>query len=201
MKRRSISFWAIAQMLLFILLWTGADSAIAAGGEGFTRADFDQLMRWVNLFILVALIVKYARRPIMVFLSGKSAEVAQLINRYELQKREAEEKIIEAQALLNAGQERLVLIRDKIVEEGRRLQAEIIEDARKESEMMLEAARHKISNQVREAFKQIKAELIDAATQDALDKLPGRVTAEDQSALIEQWLDSAERWEKKAARA
>jgi F-type H+-transporting ATPase subunit b len=192
--RRLISLWMVAQMLLFVLLCAGAGSAMAADGDGFSRADFDQIMRWVNLFILVALIVKYARRPFLVFLSGKRAEVAQLIARYESQKRDAEAKIIEAQTLLSAGQERLALIRDKIVEEGRRRQTEIIEDARKESQMMLDSARLKISSQIREAFKQIKVELLDAATHQALTRLPGRITGEDQVAFVQQWLDSAERW-------
>ncbi len=200
MNSRMIRFWSFASILSAALIVTGAGAAFAAEAEGFTRADFDQIMRWVNLLILVALIVKYARRPFMVFLAGKRAEVARLIARYEDQKREAETKIVEAQTLLSASQERLALIRDRIVEEGRLRQAEIIEDAEKEAEMMLASARLKISGQIRDAFKQIKDELLDAATREALDKLPGRMTAEDQDALIQQWFDSAEHWEARAVK-
>jgi F-type H+-transporting ATPase subunit b len=174
--------------------------AWAEEGRGFTRAQWDDIMRWVNLLILVFLIVKYARRPLIGFLSSKKQEVSQLIARYDAQKRQAEAKILEAQTMLAASKERLTLIKERIVEEGRKRQAEIIEAADKDARMMLDAARHKAAGHLRDAVQRLKSELVDEAAREAMTRIVRRVTDDDQERLIDQWLTAVEHWNGEASR-
>lgn len=159
----------------------------------FSRASWDLTMRWVNFLILVAVIVKYARRPLISFLKSKRAETASDIERIEARKASAEEKVKERQIQLQASQERLKLIRDRIVAEGQRQKERMITDARQESRIMLESARARIDSQIRDANQTIRAELIEAAVEKALAKLPALVTEQDHQRMIGLWLEEAHR--------
>ena len=57
---------------------------------------------------------------------------------------------------------------------------------------MMETAKVRIDQQIREMHSRVKAELIDAATQIALTKLPGLMTGEDEDRLVDQWMDAVQ---------
>ena len=212
MKPMSAILWkktALLALLALIGWWSGsAWAADAAAGsavvndtalsrliaylqENFTRADWDYIMRWVNFAILAGLIVKYARVPLINFLKDKRAETASAFQRFEAQKQQAEEKIREGQILLAASKQRLELIQERIVSEGKKRKEDMIREAQQESRLMLSAARTRIGHHIHETAMAIKNELIDAAFQKALDKLPQAITEADQQRLLNQWMDEA----------
>lgn len=157
----------------------------------FTRAKWDTIMRWVNFGILAALFFKYAKTPLRLFVKGKKEETARSIQQLEKRKSEAEAKIRDGQIQLEASQKRLVMIKERIVADGQRRKKEIVVQARQESRRMLESARIKIDNQIREAYNTVRLELIDMATEKAATKLPRVITENDQDQLVEQWIDAA----------
>jgi F-type H+-transporting ATPase subunit b len=180
-------------LAVLILFFSGLNTfAAAADASGFTRESYDLLMRWVNFIILAFLIVKYARRPVANFLKEKRNEISSLVEQYEAEKKEALDKIRESQIQLETSQERLELIKEKIVAEGQRRKEQLIADAKEESRLLLDSARQKIQGQIREAYHTLRAELIDEAAEKALIKLPGMVTQEDQERFIRQWLLAVE---------
>jgi F-type H+-transporting ATPase subunit b len=157
----------------------------------YTRATWDLVMRWVNFLILVAVIIKYARAPVMGFLKGKQAETARAIERIEAEKQLAEQKVREGRIKLQASQKRLELIRDRIVAEGQRQKAEMIDAAKQESRIMLASARSRVDNQIRDAFQVIRVELIESATEKATAKLPRLMTDQDHERMVGLWMDKA----------
>jgi F-type H+-transporting ATPase subunit b len=173
-----------------IVLFCAGD-VLAAETQGFTRSDWDAIMRWVNFVILAVLIIKYARKPLSSFLQNKVDEVARLLEGYENQKKAAEAKIAESQQLLADNEQRLKVLEERIVSEGERNKAKTIEDARSQSRIMLETAQLKIEGQLREAHGQLKAEIIDAAIEKAVTKIPSVLTADDHQRLLHQWIEAA----------
>jgi len=159
----------------------------------FTRATWDLVMRWVNFLILVAVIVKYARAPVIAFLKGKRAETAHLIQEIEEKKRLAEEKIKERQIELQASKDRLKLIQDRIISEGQRQKDKMIAAAQQESRMMLATAHTKISGQIRDAHQTVRSELIEMATEKAMEKMPQILTKEDHDHMIRLWMEQSSR--------
>ena len=168
-----------------------AMEALAADSTGFTRSDWDMIMRWVNFIILAVLIIKYARKPLTDFLNTQSENVAALIDRYERQKKEAELKIQEGRRQLTESEQRLKIVEERIITEGERRKAAVIEAARSESRIMIEAAQGKIEGQLREAHGILRAEIIDLATEKALSKIVTVIKDEDQDRLVQQWLEAA----------
>ena len=172
------------------LCW--AASAWAAQEFEFTRETYDLLMRWVNFIILAALIIKYARRPIANFLKEKKEEVAVAIERLETQKQAAKDKLSACQSELSANEKHLELIKQKIIAEGETRKAELIAGAQNDSRIMMETAQLRIEHMVRESRGQIKSDLIDAATEIALSKIPDMLTEKDHDLFIHQWMDAVQ---------
>jgi F-type H+-transporting ATPase subunit b len=161
--------------------------------ENYTRDAWDLLMRWVNFLILVAVIVKYARAPMLDFLKGKRAETAKTFELIDEKKRVAEEKIKDGRMQLQASHERLKLIQDRIVSEGQRQKEKMIAAAEIESRLLLESARAKVDNQIRDAYQRIRIELVESATEKAISKLPDLMTDQDHERMLGIWLEASER--------
>jgi F-type H+-transporting ATPase subunit b len=193
---------AAALVFMFVIIWAGTGLAAdqAASGNLFTRGiDFinenrqawDLIMRWVNFIILALVIVKYARAPLVQFLKEKRAETSLTIKQMEEKKAQAELKIRDGQIQLKSSQDKLVLIKERIVAEGQKRKEKIIEEARQESWRMLATAQVKIENQIRDAAEKIKIELINMAAQRAEARLPQLLARQDHDRLVRLWMDAA----------
>ena len=192
MKDKSIgrvTWWALA-VLLIGSCWVS--SAWAAEGSGFTRHTWDLIWKWLNAGILFGVVIKFGRRPIVNFLDKQKEDVAQSIGKLEERKRAVEETLQESQKQLAASEERLATIKERIVADGESRKSQLIADAQEESRIMLQTAQVRIEQQIREMHSRVKAELIDAATQLALTKLPGLLTGEDEDRLFDQWMDAVQ---------
>jgi len=170
-----------------------AGQAWAAGSFEFTRETYDLIMRYVNFAILAGLIIKYARRPIISFLKDKRAEVRQTIQDLEEKKRAIEKRIEETQRELEAGQDRLALIKKRIVADGKRRKEELIAGAKEESSVLIQSAKHSIDAIIRDAGVRIRSDLVDMAADIALEKIPTIITAQDHERFVQNWLNSANR--------
>ena len=170
-----------------------ASQAWAAESFEFTRETYDLIMRYVNFAILAGLIIKYARRPIISFLKDKRAEVRQTIQNLEEKKRTIEKQIRETQRELEAGQERLVLIKERVVADGKKRKEALIAGAKEESSVLIESAKQSIDAIIREAGIRIRSDLVDMAADIALEKIPTVVTVQDHDRFVQSWLRSANR--------
>jgi len=184
-----LKWWGLA-ILLVAICWV--TNAWAAEGSGFTRQTWDEIWRWVNFIILFGVVIKFGRRPIVNFLDKQKEDVAQSIKKLEDRKLSVQETLQESQRQLSASEERLELIKSKIISDGENRKAQIIADAQEESRVLMETAKVRIDQQIREMHSRVKAELIDAATQIALTKLPGLMTGEDEDRLVDQWMDAVQ---------
>jgi len=87
--------------------------------------------------------------------------------------------------------ERLLALKQRLIQEGERKYREIIESAQRDSRILLERTQVDIDHQISEAQQRLKAELIDRAVEAALERLPGMITADDQKALVETFIQEA----------
>ncbi len=164
---------------------------VANGVLGMERATYSLIMRWVNFGILVLVAVKYGRGPILNFLKNQRDEIANALHELEETKKLTENKIAESQEMLEAGQDKLEQIKQRILTEGERRKEQLVADAKQESIIMLESAKLKIDAQMREARDRIRAELIDLASELATEKLPQLLTPKDQEQLVDSWMQAA----------
>ncbi|MBW2297718.1 MAG: hypothetical protein JRF32_08945, partial [Deltaproteobacteria bacterium] len=66
----------------------------------------------------------------------------------------------------------------------------LIDNAQKESKILLESAQRKIQNQIISAQADIRAEMIDHAIEMALQKLPAEIDEKDNRQFYEHYLEN-----------
>lgn len=181
--------WAAAVVCL--LAFVPVPEAMAADGSDSWRVTYDLIMRWVNFVILAAVIVKFGRRPLMNFLSGRQEEIAYELRRLEKEKAAVMQKVDEMRRQMQDSEKRYEQMKERIVAQGGARKQAIIDDAQRESRMLLEATRNHIENQLRSAKQKLRSEIIDLAVDKAMQRLPGEVTAEDDRKLVETFIARA----------
>lgn len=193
MKGKQVHIGRAGLIILTALLFlsAGAVEVLAADGGGGWRPTYDIIMKWVNFGILVLIFFKFARRPLKNFLSDKKNEISLQIKKLEDEKDRLHQRVREAESELEKNVVRLEELKERIVKMGEGRKVEIIEDARQESRMLLESAKQKIEGRIIRARNRLKAEMIDAAAEVALEKLPGLVTEDDNQKLLEQFMARA----------
>ncbi|MGD8448126.1 MAG: ATP synthase F0 subunit B, partial [Desulfobacterales bacterium] len=151
---------------------------------------YDEILLWINFGIIAFVFVKYGKTPLMNFLRGQKEKVAKDIERVEQKKEEAVNRIKEIQKVLDEKDARFAIIKDRIVRQGERKKQEIVESAHQQSQMMLNDAKRRIDSQFVQAKSAFRAELIDAAIELAMQRLPLEITDEDNDKFLDQYLAS-----------
>ena len=180
-----------------VILVFAATPASASSGEW--RSVYDEVMLWVNFFILAFIIVKYGRKPLMNFLNGQKDEIADQIHRLQKEKNALEAKIKKATAMIEDSSIRFEEIKTRIIADGERTKQEIIENAKAQSKNIIEAEKLKASTQIVQAKTRFISELVDQASALALSKLPTEVTAADQEKLQQLFISNIHRVGQKSA--
>lgn len=176
--------------ILAILHLAGLE-VLAADNSGAWRPVFDLVMRWFNFLLLAFLLVKFSRAPIKKFLAGKRQDIADEIDGLEAQKAEMLGQIAQSKEQLENSQDRFMQLKKRIVAQGEKNRQAIIEDAKQESKIMLTGAKHKIDSRIVEARQALRAELVDSAIALAMEKLPEKITDEDNQKYIDAFMSSA----------
>lgn len=186
-KAKRLACCMSAAVVLLIFLVPGA---LAAGQTGGWRPTYDLIMRWLNFVILVLVLVKFAWRPLVDFLTGKKEEIAHDIRRMEEEKEQAARKVAEAHKKIEDSSVRFENLKERIIRQGEKRKQAIIAEAQSESKILLESVKRKIDSQVRQAKSTLRSEIIDMAVNLAIERLPGQVTEKDNQKLLDQFLKS-----------
>lgn len=178
---------AVGIALIHLLCTT---AAAAEGGEGW-RQTYDLVMKWLNFGILVFLFLKFARKPLVDFLTIRGEELARDVKRLEDDKKASVAKSKETLETIQKGEAHIATIKERIVLQGEREKEKIIVEAREQGNFMLDEARKRIGNQIEQAKRTFQMELIDTAVELATERLPQEITDADHAKLLERYLASA----------
>ena len=166
-------------------------NAYAAEGSSHWRPVYDLIMRWINFGIIVFVVYKYGRKPIMNFLRGRKEKVAGEIEDLEIRRNEMVAKINRTQKDIEESDARFAELKERIIRQGEKKKTEIIESAQKHGTSMIEDAKRRIDTHILQARHAFMSELIDKAVDVALEKLPGHITPEDNEKFTLEFLDGA----------
>jgi len=180
-------FYLIA--IVLSLHFLGHDALAAEKSSGW-RPMYDLILRWINFGIIVFLIVKYGKTPIMNFLRGQKDKLAQEIDRLENEKEDAKAKIKETLKTVDESDVRFSELKDRIIRQGEKKKTEIIESAQNQSKLMLEDGKRRINTYFLQAKNEFRAELIDRAMDMAMERLPEEITPQDNDKFIHLFLES-----------
>ena len=191
MKYVSKLLWVCGGISLGVLgLHLGGHEAFAAEKTSNWRPTYDLIMRWVNFGIIVFILNRYAKTPLKNFLRSKKEDLAQEIDELEEKKEDANAKIRETQKTIEASDVRFADLKARIVRQGEREKLKIVESAQQQSRAMLADAKRRIDASILQARNTVKGELIDAAIDLALERLPQEITAVDSEKFVNAYLTS-----------
>ena len=164
--------------------------ALASESSGGWRPIYDEVLLWFNFGIIVFVFIKYGKTPLMNFLHGRKEKIAREIERIEEKKKQAADKITEINKVVDESEARFAKIKDRIVEQGERKKAEIIQTAQEHSKLMIMDAKRRIESHFEQAKNEFRAELIDNAVDLALERFPKEMTPEDNEKFTREFLTS-----------
>lgn len=174
---------------VFLVLLTAGEALGAENGSGW-RETYDIVMRWVNFGILVFLLIKFVKKPLMNFLHARGDELKKDITDLENEKKKAEIKSRETLELIERGEAHIEKIKEKIIKQGKDERERIISEARTRSQYMLEETKKRVGSHIFQARRDFRSELVDAAIALAMEKLPQEITEKDNQNFIGGYLES-----------
>ena len=186
-----IIFTCVVMITFVFALHLFACDAFAAENSSSWRPTYDLVLRWVNFAIIVFLVNKYAKTPIMNFLRGQKEKLAKEIEKLESEKENIAEKVESTKKTLDESEIRFDELKRRIVQQGERRKQDIIESAQNQSRTMLDDANRRIEAYILSSKSKFKAELVDAAIELARERLPKEITDEDNEQFISRYLSSA----------
>ncbi|MBA3029462.1 MAG: ATP synthase F0 subunit B [Desulfobacteraceae bacterium] len=174
--------------IFFIAMLFFETPAMASENTSSWRASYDLVMMWVNFFILIILLYKVGKKPVVDFLSGSRDDIALEIGRLENQRLEIRETTEETLRNIESSKTHFKEVSERIIANGEKAKQSIIENAKNQGHMMLQNTQKKIESLLTSAKKDFRSELIDASMDLAMEKIATHVTPEDDQRLIEQYL-------------
>jgi len=163
----------------------------AFASENTWRPTYDLVLKWVNFFIMVFLIVKFGGKPLMDFLKGRKEQISSELRHLETEREIISVKINEAMKTLDESETRFAQIKENIVKQGEAKKAEIISEASKESIMLIEKAKQSAEYQLLKAKEKLRTDMIDQAFEIALEKIPKVITDQDKKNLVDYYIKDA----------
>ncbi|MBW1649192.1 MAG: hypothetical protein JRJ44_00680 [Deltaproteobacteria bacterium] len=185
---------------LFIYIIVIAGYILASEGYLFAsesadswRLTYDLIMRWVNFFIFIFLLIKFLKKPFTEFLTRSKKEVSDELNEVVTVKEGLDKEIQISYKTLQKSDLRFRKMRERIIEQGGLKKQEIIEKANAQAAFMINAAKQKIDGYLVDAADALQEELIDEAVACAQKELPKEITERDNEKLVEDFLKKAEK--------
>jgi F-type H+-transporting ATPase subunit b len=194
MKAKHASGWLRATVAFLSLgaglLLAGAAVASEAGGHGGISPEKIQDMIWrtVNFVVFAAILIKLLAKPAKNFFAQRSQGVAQTLEDLEAKKAAAQAAVKEAEVRLDAVAKEREAILQQYLAEGENEKAKILDKANAVAERLKEMARVSIEQETKKAAQSLKEEVVDQATQLAMDLIKEKATYADQQGLVEEYL-------------
>jgi F-type H+-transporting ATPase subunit b len=187
MARKTVSYYLLGT-LVFIAVISSSPDASAMAEISAGRRLWDNIMLWVNFAILAFLFLRYGKKPLTDFLEGEKAKIETTLDAVNGQLGEAKSKLEDEQTKLQDLEGQLQDLRERILELGRREKERILTTARNSAAQMIEDARKESEYRVAGAKKALRDEMIDQAVLIVEGKLRDRISSEDNDLLLNQFL-------------
>ncbi|MGE6630345.1 F0F1 ATP synthase subunit B [Bacillus sp. NPDC077027] len=162
---------------------------LGAGGGVFTGGDM--LFQLVALLILLALLKKYALKPLLGIMQQREDHIGNEISSAELKREEAEKLLEEQRVLLKEAREESHMMIENAKKLGEKQKEEIIHTARQESERLKEAARTEIVKEKEQAVAALREQVASLSVLIASKVIEKELDEQAQEKLIQDYLKEA----------
>src|SRR5688572_8469792 len=142
----------------------------------------------VTFLVLVALLAKFAWRPLLEALEGRRATIVKALDDAQRAQQELERLQRESTAIVNAARVDAEAIVSRSRADAEQLREELKQKARAEAAAIVKNAEKQIQMETARALQQIRSEAVDLSVTIASKILQRNVTKADNEGLIQETL-------------
>jgi F-type H+-transporting ATPase subunit b len=171
-----------------VVLFFSSFAMASANGEEHGESLFNLLLRVVNLLCFLGILYHFFGKKILSFFTGRSAGIAAEIDCLERRKADALKNLAEVeQRITNLEKERQAILAEYTAQ-GEAMKAAILAQAEKSAAQVTAQAHITAQNEIKAAIKAMRAELADTIVQATEKLLAKKLTASEQTRLIDKYL-------------
>ncbi|MGV8073643.1 MAG: hypothetical protein AB2L11_03635 [Syntrophobacteraceae bacterium] len=156
------------------------------GGHALNWSDF--LLRSLNFVIVVAILVKLLKKPLVNFLATRREDIRELLEQLQAKRLEAEKVAAEYQAKLSTLDDQTKQIVAELLAEGESEKQKIIDAAKKQAEYIKQQAQLAAQQEIKIAKERLQEEIAELSVAAAEDILRKKIKAEDQDRLVKDFM-------------
>jgi F-type H+-transporting ATPase subunit b len=189
-------WFALFVLLLFFLGPLVAAWAAGGGHEtGDRSADlWDLLWRIVNFTLLVIILTWALKRAgVKKFFTARTEEIRLKLEELKRQKEASEKKYQELERSLREFEQKKRDILEQYAEEGQAEKERIMAEAKDRADQIIEQAEVTIQQEMASAGDRLKREVVNLASQRALELIEERMTDKDQDRLVNEFIERLEK--------
>jgi len=140
---------------------------------------------WITFGVLVALLAKFAFKPIVALLDSRSASIREELEASEKTKKDAEAVLVQYQSQLSEGRAEVQTMIEEGRSAGEKLRREIIEKASEESKALVAKAQEEIQREKQKALMDLQEHVAKLSVSIAAKMIAATLKPEDHGKLIE----------------
>lgn len=172
-------------LLAYGMGWA-ADAGGHGGGHELNWTDF--MLRLLNFVILVAVLVKLLKKPLVSFFSTRREDIQNLLAELELKRKAAEEKSAEYRAKMAGLEAETKRIVEDLIAEGENERQKIIDAAHKQAQYITQQAQLAIQQEIKAAKESLQTEIAEMSVAAAEEILRKNMQVEDQDRLVREFM-------------
>ena len=164
-------------------------AALAAGG--FTDLEFGLTLWTVVLFAIFAFVLtKLGWKPLLAMIEEREKGIHDAIGSAEKANEEAQRLLAQHQELIReAGRQREEIMK-RALGDAETVKNDVINQARAESERMLQKAKDQIEREKKLAIQELRSSVADLAVEAAAKIVQSSMTPEAQKKLVHEFIDT-----------
>jgi len=176
---------------LLVVMLLSAGSILAASGhqsaaKGWEATDTYRIMNFVVLAVALYFVL---RKPVTQALQGRIKGIKDELTELEDKKQEAEKKLAQYNERLSLLDKEAKKILEDYIEQGKDVQARILEQAGASAEKLEAHARRQIETAFEKARVELQGVILEKAIEKAEAKIREKISAEDQDRLVDDYLE------------
>lgn len=148
------------------------------------------LFHFFNLLVVIALLVVFARRPILDAVKNRALTIRKELTETARERDEAKQQFEELQARLDKFEDEIDQMRADAAREAAADEAKLLEKAEVEAERIRSAAERTIRDEAHRARIELREDAVELAVKLAQKTLAQQVAPDDHQRLARQFLDS-----------
>jgi F-type H+-transporting ATPase subunit b len=170
-----------------------AAASEAGGGGGLIELNRSLLVQVVNFLILLAVLYRFAYKPLVATLEARSTAIKQQLAEAQAAREAAQRQLAEFEQRLAEAQAEAREVRERALREAAEARERLTGEARQEAVRLLAEARREIDQSVRRAREELRAEVGGLAVEIAERLIQRSLRGEDHQRLVQEALARLDR--------